>query len=293
MNDKGTLVTNDLSQVVRVHFEQLTKSEKRIARYLLRNLDEVAFMSAAELSDRLRLSEATVVRFARSLEFSGFPELRATCQSSFRERVTHASRLRGKLDELRQGGDIFEQLTVSEIDYLTQALQTVDRQAIELAVTLLRNQNRIFVFGLGPSISLVDLLTIRLTRVGRQVISLTASGREVIEPLILLNKDDLLFAIGFFDVTPALKLVLEHAQNVGAPSILLTDTLGSLLGDRANVVLSARRGPVSSFHSLTVPMTILNTLLLALAEADRDRAVANLDKLDEIREKLHNIVVNE
>ncbi len=293
MNDKSSLIANDFAPYVRAHFDQLTKSEKRIARYLLRNLDEVAFMSAAELADRLGLSEATVVRFARSLEFSGFPEMRAACQSSFRERVTHASRLRGKLDELRQGGDIFEQLTVSEIDYLTQALQTVDRQAIQQAVELLRSQKRVFVFGLGPSISLVDLLAIRLTRFGCQVIPLTASGREVVEPLILMNQDDLLFAIGFFDVTPALKLVLEHAQQVGAPSILLTDNLGSLLGDRANVVLSARRGPVSAFHSLTVPMTIVNTLLLVLAETNRERAVASLDKLDDIREKLQNIVLKE
>ncbi len=288
MNEKVSTLNEDFNTLVRARFDQLTKSEKRIARYLLRNTDEVAFMAAAELADRLGLSEATVVRFARSLEFSGFPEMRTACQSSFRARVTHASRLSGKLNEIRQDADIFEQVTITEVDYLTQALQTVDRGAIRQAVALLHHAQRIFVFGLGPSVSLVDLLAIRLTRTGRQVIPLTASGREVLEPLIMMDKADVLFAIGFFDVTPALKLVLEHAQEVGAASILLTDTLGSLIGDLAAVVLAARRGPMAEFHSLVVPMTIINTLLLEVAKGEQDQAIANLNKLDQLRERFKN-----
>jgi len=49
-------------------------------------------------------------------------------------------------------------------------------------------------------------------------------------------------------------------------------------------VLAARRGPISAFHSLTVPMTIINTLLLALAQTDQERAMSNLDRLDELRQ---------
>lgn len=270
-------------ELVRQHFDSLTKSEKRIARYLLRNQDEVAFLSAAELAARLELSEATAVRFAQSLGFSGYPEMRAALQSSFRSRVTHSVRLRARLENSRQDGDIFERLTSSEIDHLTQALRTVDRAAIHQAVNLLRERERVFVFGIGPSISLVDLLEIRLRRFGRHVIPLTTTGREMLEPLLLMTGADLLFAIGFFDVTPALQLVLDHARACGSVSILLTDTLGSIIGNKADVVLAARRGPISAFHSLTVPMTIINTLLLALAQTDQERAMSNLDRLDELR----------
>jgi DNA-binding MurR/RpiR family transcriptional regulator len=70
---------------------------------------------------------------------------------------------------------------------------------------------------------------------------------------------------------------------------MLTDTLGSIIGDKADVVLAARRGPVSGFHSLVVPMTIINTLLLALAQEDQQHAMANLDKLDELRERFKKI----
>jgi DNA-binding MurR/RpiR family transcriptional regulator len=194
--------------------------------------------------------------------------------------------LRGRLDDLRQGGDIFERLVVSEIDYLSHALETVDRSALQKTVELLRRCERVFVFGSGPSISLANLMDVRLRRFGYHVIPLTTAGREVLEPLLLLTERDLLFMICFFDISPTQQLVLEYANEVKCPIVILTDTLGSIIGDQADVVLAAKRGPMAEFHSLVVPMTIINTILLALANENRDQVIANLDKLDQMRERL-------
>jgi len=274
------------SQLISEHFPHFTKSEKLIANYLNQNQDDAAFLSAGEIAARLHLSEATLVRFARSLGFDSYPTMRVALQDSFRHRLTHSARLRSRLDDLRADGDIFERLVASEIDYLTESLQTLDRNALYAAVELLRTHQRVFVFGLGPSISLVDLLEIRLTRSARHVIPLNTSGREMLEPMLLMNDSDLLIAFGFFNLTPSLQMVLDHANQNETPVILLTDTLGPLVGQKADVVLSARRGPVSAFHSLTVPMTILNALLLALSSVDQEKVMTNLDKLDQLRERL-------
>jgi DNA-binding MurR/RpiR family transcriptional regulator len=274
------------SQLISERYSTLTKSEKRIADFLRKNQEEAAFLAAGEVAGRLGLSEATIVRFARTLGFAGYPSMRVVLQEAFRRRVTHSARLRGRLDELREAGDIFEKVTVSEIDYLTQALQTVNREALRKTVAYLIERERIFVFGPGPSVSLVHLLNLRLTRFGKNVIPLTLTGRETLEPLLLMTDRDLLFAIGFFDVNPTLQIVLDHAQEIGCPVVLLTDTLGSIIGDKADVVLAARRGPVSAFHSMVVPMTIINTLLLEIANQKLDVVASNLDRLDQLRDRL-------
>jgi DNA-binding MurR/RpiR family transcriptional regulator len=229
-----------------------------------------------------------MVRFARTLGFESYPSMRTKLQENFRKRLTHSSRLRSRLEDLRADGDIFERLVASEIDYLTEALQTIDRDALNAAVELIRSHQRIFVFGLGPSISLVNLLEIRLTRSARHVIPLNTSGQEILEPMLLMNGKDLLIAIGFVGVTPSLQMVLDHANQHKTPVILLTDTLGPAVGDKADIVLAARRGPISAFHSLTVPMTILNTMMLALSSLDQERIMTNLDNLDQLRERLNH-----
>ena len=278
--------SQDFNQLISEKYGQFTKGEKQIANYLRKNQDESAFLSVGELAERLGLSEATLVRFARKLGFDSYPAMREALQENFRRRVSHSTRLRNRLDDLREAGDIFEKVTVAEIDYLTEALQTVDRGALDQAVTRMIACDHIYVFGTGPSISLVHLLNLRLTRFGKQVIPLTIAGRETLEPLLLMNERDLLFAIGFFDINPALQIILDHAREVNCTAILLTDTLGSVVGDKVDIVLAAKRGPVSAFHSLVVPMTIINALLLEIATKNQEVVTANLDKLDQLRERL-------
>jgi DNA-binding MurR/RpiR family transcriptional regulator len=285
MNEETQTIV-DFGQMIGERYSQLTKSEKRIADYIRKNQEEAAFLAAGDLADRLGLSEATLVRFARTLGFASYPAMRVLLQDAFRHRVTHSARLRSRLDDLREAGDIFEKVTVTEIDYLTQALQTVDRQALKQTVEGILACERIFVYGTGPSVSLVDLMNLRLTRFGKRVIPLTIAGRETLEPLLLMTDRDLLFAIGFFDINPMLQIVLDHAQEVKCPAILLTDTLGSVIGDKADILLEARRGPVSAFHSLVVPMTIINTLLLEVADQLKESVILKLDKLDQLRERL-------
>src|SRR5512143_2507104 len=234
----------DFGQVIGDHYSELTKSERHIADYLRKNQEESAFLSVGELANRLDLSEATLVRFARSLGFDSYPAMREVLQENFRHRVTHSARLRSRLDDLREAGDIFERLIVSEMDYMTQSLESVNREALHQAVESMESRKRIFIFGLGPSVSLVELMRIRLERFGHQVIPLTTTGREFLEPLLSMKENDLLFVICFFDVTPALQLLLDYAQEIHCPVIMLTDTLGSIIGEKATVVLSARRGPV-------------------------------------------------
>ncbi len=285
-NNHRPTSTLDFSQLLSERFSDLTKSEKRIANFLRKNPEESAFLPASEIAKRLSLSEATLVRFARTLGFSSYPSMRTVLQENFRRRVSHSARLRGRLDDLREGGDLFERLTATEVDYLTQALESIDRNEMNKAIQLLREHERIFVFGLGPSISLVDLMEIRLRRFGKDVVPLKSSGREIVESILMLKKSDLLFVICFFDQNPALKLILEYGAHVGCPIIMLTDTLDAMLGDRVNVCLAARRGPMGKFHSLVVPMTVINALLLSLASEDEEKIIPQLDKLDSLRAML-------
>lgn len=291
ISDTTTFI--DFSQIVAAHYNHLTKSEKRIADFIRKNQEESAFLSAAEIADLLDLSEATLVRFARSLDFDSYPHMRQVLQDNFRRRITHSSRLRGRLDDLQSGGDILERLTATEVDYLTQALESIDRSEMQKAIELMRTHNRIFVFGLGPSISLVDLLQVRLSRFGKTVVSLTNSGREMLEPLLSLQPSDLVFVICFFDQNPALRLMLDYSNKIGSKIIMLTDTLDSIFSDQVDVTLSARRGPFGEFHSLVVPMTVINALLLSLADKDKEQILPMLDKLDSLRDMLKDYNINE
>jgi DNA-binding MurR/RpiR family transcriptional regulator len=275
---------NEFRHRLENHFARLTKSEQRIASFLLSDHDQAAFLSAAEIAEHLAISEATVVRFAKSIGYSSFPELRRSLQNIFRVRVTPSTRLQRKLADLKtSGGHILPRVVDMELQYLADVSHTVSTSDFDRAVKLVLKAQHIFIFGSGPSRILAELFQIRLQRFGFRTTLLTESGRDIIDKLLLLRGNDVLFAAGFLRVTNELVAAIDQAHQVGCKVVLLTDTLATHFKEQADVILSARRGPVSTFHSLTVPMAILNALILAIAMDKSETSVASLDRLQALR----------
>ena len=266
------------------HLPGLTRSQQRIASYLLASYDEAAFLPASDLAQRLQVSEATLVRFAQAIGYDGFRELRRCLQGLFRDQATPASRLQHKLGELASSqGHVLTKVLAMEVQYLTEASHSIEAADFDRAAEILLNGQKIFVFGSGPSAILADLAELRFRRLGIMTIAMTESGRHLLEKLQLLQPGDVALVTGFQYVRLELVTVLNHARAMGCRSVLLTDTLGPALRSKADVILAARRGPVSTFHSLTVPMAILNTLILAVAMARPAESLAALDRLQELR----------
>lgn len=275
---------NQFRQRIEDNYAQLTKSEREIASFFLSNHDDAVFLPAAELAKRLDISEATVVRFAKSVGYESFPELRRDLQYIFRARVTPASRLQHKLADLQTGqGNILTQVIEMEMQYLGEALHTIDPADFDRAVKIISHAERIFVRGAGPSAILADLFQLRMRRFGVLTISITESGRDLVEKMQLMHPKDVVLATGFHRISRELSALIDHAYEIKCRIILLTDTLAPEFRDKADVILSARRGPVSTFHSLTVPMAIMNALILAVAMSKPEDSLAALTQFEEMR----------
>ena len=67
--------------------DDLTPSFQRIAEYILDNTLEVAFLTATELSNKVEVDPATVVRFAQEIGYSGSRDLLSDIQSYVRGKV--------------------------------------------------------------------------------------------------------------------------------------------------------------------------------------------------------------
>src|SRR3989440_10875563 len=75
-----------LSGYIRERFEEFSRSQKDVARYIVDHLEEAAFQTAEELARRADTSSSTVVRFSQALGFDGFPELQDSARQEYRRR---------------------------------------------------------------------------------------------------------------------------------------------------------------------------------------------------------------
>ena len=56
--------------------QQLPKSERKIAEYILKNTETVISMNAQELAKQAGSSPAAIIRFCHSMDVNGFTELK-------------------------------------------------------------------------------------------------------------------------------------------------------------------------------------------------------------------------
>src|SRR5665811_1423133 len=73
-----------LSELLREGFDSFSRSQKAIARYIVDHLEETGYLSAEELARMGNPSSSTVVRFAQSLGFSGYPDLQRAARDEHR-----------------------------------------------------------------------------------------------------------------------------------------------------------------------------------------------------------------
>ena len=61
---------------IQLSYNQFTKTEKKIADYVMKNPTKVMFMSITELSDVCGIAEASVHRFCRKVGAKGYQEFK-------------------------------------------------------------------------------------------------------------------------------------------------------------------------------------------------------------------------
>jgi DNA-binding MurR/RpiR family transcriptional regulator len=266
---------------VREVYPSLSKSQRLIAESILENWESTAFVSPRELGERLGVSETTVIRFAKSLGYANFSELREHCQELIKERLTPAEKMSATVQKIKSGETTLERLLTKEVENLKNGISKVSAHEFYRAVDLIENAQRVFITGQGVSESLCKFLEFRFRRMQIDTRPVTGGGKAFYETLLLMKERDVLFGIGFFRCSQDILRSFDYAKKNGIPTIALTHSKMSELALKSEVTLVANRGPVSLLNSLVVPMAILNALVLYIAERDEEKLKA-LKKLDDI-----------
>jgi DNA-binding MurR/RpiR family transcriptional regulator len=276
-----------LQERVAARFDTLTATERRVAQYFAEHPQEVAFASAEELARAVGTSDASIVRTAKSLGFEGLPGLKRVLQTHLETLLTPANRLHNSLDAMTDGpAGVLAGTLAERTDLLTDTQRTLDPAAFGEAVALICQARETLVCGIAALGGIAEDFALRLTRIGRRARTATATGFRLADELLPLTADDTVVVIAHNRLSREVRVTLSHANRVGARVILLTDTLGEMLRDHSDVVLSAPIGRPAMFSSHSTTLVALEALVLAVADTDRDHALRAITEMNRLREQL-------
>lgn len=263
---------------------QLAPAERRVAEYLMHAGPEALVLSAAVLADRLGTSDATVVRTAKALGYSGLGQLRQALAAHHPEPLL-AERLRRTLARTAP----HELLQVGVSNHLT-ALEDLTRriapERFEGAARLLAGGRRVVWRGVGPSASLADYARLLCQRIGRASVAFTHTGTSFADELLTLTGDDVIAALAYGRAQRDVEVLLERAASIGAPVVLITDAGGRQPDVRVHTVLESGRGAPGLFASHATTVVVIEALILGIAATDEPGAEASLVTLNGLRATL-------
>lgn len=266
-------------------WEKLTKAERQVARFLAASPPEtLVFATAEELGRQTNTSDATVVRTARRLGYSGLPEMKR--EISFSAIPTQA-RLRRRLSDLGHDASVIITRVFDEAqERLADTRNELAGAAFETAVGLIANAGDIVAFGWGSSELAGRHLALKLNRMGTRARFVGTTGFALADELLKLTQDTVVVAYAPGRVLPDLHVIIEHARAVGARRILLTESLGPVLGTDFDVTLHTPASATGITAEALTALTVTDAILLATAGLHEERAIDTSNLLDRLRTDL-------
>ena len=126
----------------------LTGSEKKVADYILGNYMEVLDYTVIELAEKADVSDATVVRFCRSVGYKGFQDLKINLAQ---DAIVPYKHLNTSLEEKDTPEQIVSKVLRSEIETLEETIHILDVKELEAAARAIKDAKRVVFFGTGGS----------------------------------------------------------------------------------------------------------------------------------------------
>jgi DNA-binding MurR/RpiR family transcriptional regulator len=263
----------------------LNGAQKRLGHYLQTDSSALLLSNVSDLARTVGVSKATVVRFAKSLGYKGFPEFRRDIQQEMRRKLRAADRMEETFAELDNDENILAKLIKRDTQLLEETLQAASFPDFHKAVEIILRARKVFLIGLNASMALAYLLHFRLVRVKKDAHWIFhTGGTSLLEQLAFMGEADVLIAIDFLQVPREVQTALQHAKKVGAPILGITDFPTSPIARAADVCLYAKRGLHTTVNSLTPAFSLVNALAIAVSWAKKGDSIKALTDLDALLE---------
>lgn len=203
------------------NYDQLTDLEKKITEYVVTNPEDILYLTANELAEKLYVSKTSVINLSKKLGFDGYSELRYY--------VKHHIESQENTKVIPSFNDIL----LNIYDEVKKTLSLQNEENIQAIVETIKNSRAVYIIARGASMPLADLLCSRLALL--KIKSIFISDLNLIDVICEnLSKGETLVLISLSGETEKIKSVAKRARALGIDVIALTSFSNNSLQKIAN-----------------------------------------------------------
>jgi DNA-binding MurR/RpiR family transcriptional regulator len=269
---------------IRSLLPSLAPAEQRVGLVITGDPVRAARMTISELAREAETSDATVVRFCRSIDVPSYPDLRiAVATWAGRADAAEDAGLPLSLDIRADDelADIVAKIAASDAKAVRDTGAALDLQQLSLAVDAIVAARRVDIYGVGASSLVASDLQQKLQRIG-MVASAWADTHLAITSAATLRPDDVAVGVSHTGTTNDTIDALAQARSRGARTIAVTNFANSPIAAVADILLCTSAHETTfragAMASRIAALTVVDCLFVGVAQRNHASALAALAK---------------
>ena len=256
-------------------YENFTRSERKIADYVLEHPKETQYISITDLSAECEVAVSTVSLFCRKLKLAGFNDFKLELARAALPEGSNMSQLTGAVLPGDTAGVVMGKVLHTMQEELNNAYQMLSASSVTRAVDLLRAAGQVVCLGQGNHSVVALAAWAQFSTTSPKFKTIQDSHMQTVV-LSTLRREDVVL---YFSHSGATHEVLEAAELIrgrGASLILVTRYLNSPASAYADTVLLC--GPneqpfqFGSSAALVAQLYVVEVLLSEFIRRDPDQA---------------------
>jgi len=250
--------------LLRDALDELTRSQKVLAIYLLQHPEKIGYLSIRELAKSAGVSLATVFRLCRHLGYKGYVELGEEVQRSVQYELSTPTRFRLGADApiAKGAGSTFDRVIGVELDSLASMARTIHADDVSRCVQWMNEADHVVVVGSMGSTSLAEYFAYAASKVLPSVHLVTsAAGSATWYQVKYLGPKSLVVLIGFPRYQQSTLEFGRYCRRRGCRIVALTDHLRSPLAAPADLVFPIAISFSTIVDSFTAPVAFIHGLV--------------------------------
>jgi DNA-binding MurR/RpiR family transcriptional regulator len=268
-----------LSDFITERFDDFSRSQKDVARYIVDHLDEAAFQTAEELARRANTSSSTVVRFSQALGFDGYPELQQAAIEEYRHKVaegaTNGNTGSGAAALFNFDHSEFEASLGADYSNIEETARSLTREQIEASVSALATSRRVLIVGVEQMAFFASYLRHLLGLLDVRAEIVASPSQDNIQKLSRMDEDTLLVVLTAGRAHPLVLRALKLARHRRARTMSITDATLSDVAEHSELMLYYSSNGPSYIRSNAALMGLVQALAHGVYSRDeaahRDR----------------------
>jgi DNA-binding MurR/RpiR family transcriptional regulator len=265
---------SNLDKLIIQKYPELSKKEQLVADFLLQTQHTIIVLSGKEVAAHSGVSEATIVRFAKRLGFTGYRSLKFHLVQEAKEMVMPEDSFK-LLSRERNHVSTANRVADMEIENIRQTISQINPEQLKDFVQILRNSRQIFTIGLGISSLMARIAAYLFNQAGVRAFACQKDEHAFIERLIHLRMKDVVLALSFPPYSKETIEALKFCNQRDVQCLAITDKPTAPIVEWSHAHLIVKSNNMFFTNATAAISMILNTLATELAFSHKTKAANN------------------